>query len=115
MNSISNEKISENGIHDESNDTTADIDNDVLNPISEADTIQTNQDYQEQEQLSHELEKTAEEDSNKLNDESEPLIAIDEEELSWNRVGRSIDRISRVAIPIAFSIGALKLLADSRS
>jgi len=109
MNSISHDKSGEN------NDMTADSDNHVLNPIvdSEVDMKETNQ---EQEQPPNELEKTTEEeDSNNVNDESEPLLVSDEEELSWTRVGRSIDRICRVAIPIAFSIGSIKLLSDSRS
>jgi len=110
MNSISHEKSCEN------NDVTVDSDSHVLNPVvdSEVDMKQMNQ---EREQPSSELEKTTEEeDSNNVNcDESEPLLVSDEEELTWTRVGRSIDRISRVAIPIAFSIGSIKLLSDSRS
>ena len=103
MNSISHEKSCENNI--------ADSDSHVLNPVVDSEIDQ------EREQPSNELEKTTEEeDSNNVNnDESEPLLVTDEEELTWTRVGRSIDRISRVAIPIAFSIGSIKLLSDSRS
>ena len=110
MNSINHEKSCEN------NDVTVDSDSYVLNPVvdSEVDKKQTNQEL-EQPSNEPEMKTTEEEDSNNVNDdESEPLLLSDEEELTWTRVGRSIDRISRVAIPIAFSIGSIKLLADSR-
>ena len=47
-------------------------------------------------------------------DEDHPLLGRNEvEELTWIRIGRSIDRICRVAIPIAFSIGTIKLYSES--
>jgi hypothetical protein len=57
-------------------------------------------------------------DDKNNNDDDEvgyPLLGIDAiEELTWIRIGRAIDRICRVAIPIAFSVGSIKLVADSQ-
>ena len=48
------------------------------------------------------------------NDDS-PLLGSESNEFSWAQVGRAVDRFSRLVLPMSFMIGAIKLVAMSRS
>ena len=67
----------------------------------------------QQEQSSNDKNNETSDTSND-NDDS-PLLGSDSSDLSWDRVGRAVDRVSRLFIPISFIIGAIKLIVMSRS
>ena len=53
--------------------------------------------------------------NNDINDDDSPLLGSDSSELSWAKVGRATDRISRALFPFIFIIGAIKFAAESQS
>jgi len=100
-------KIKNNGDNDDEYDDRPRLSNYTTNPIIDsAKSVQ-------QEQLSDDkINETS--DVNNDNDDS-PLLGSDSSELSWARVGRAVDRVSRLVIPISFIIGAIKLIVMSHS
>ena len=96
-----------NGDNDDEYDDRPRLSNYTTNPIIDsAKSVQ-------QEQLSNDKNNETSDISND-NDDS-PLLGSDSSELSWERVGRAVDRLSRLIIPISFIIGAIKLIVMSRS
>jgi len=116
MNSVNYDKNIDNSCHEVNIDNIENNNNHTLNPISEADLVQSNQEDQGQQHIPNKVEENKQDDKVIEVNEDFPLLGTNGSlELSWIRVGRSVDRISRVMIPFAFSIGTIKLLSDARN
>ena len=96
-----------NGDSDYEYDDRPRLSNYTTNPIIDsAKSVQ-------QEQSSNDKNNETSDTSND-NDDS-PLLGSDSSELTWERVGRAVDRVSRLVFPISFVIGSIKLIIMSRS
>lgn len=92
-----------------------DDNNKIMNPIRAVDSRQQKEHQQQTLDSVKDMNGDDDNDNNNNKDEDSPLLVNDQDnELSWIRVGRAIDRISRVIIPIAFTIGVINLLAAAQ-
>ena len=96
-------KTNNNEDNNNNNDDRPRISNYITNPINDqAKTIE----QEKQCDISN---------NNEINDDDAPLLGSESNDLSWARVGRSVDRLSRLVIPLAFIIEAIKLIVMSRA
>jgi len=96
-------------------DDEQNTDNDDVNTVNQ----HHNKQHQDHHHHHHQQEQEQESKDNDINnkigndndDEDASLLNNNtDEELSWARIGRGVDRISRVAIPIAFASGSIRLI-----
>jgi hypothetical protein len=88
------------------------INGDVANPMTKQENLEYDQFHHQQQQITGNHDENDFVNNNDDNEEDYPLLGDVLQELTWIRVGRAIDRICRVAIPIAFSIGTIQLYSE---